>query len=97
MATVKCPHCGAGNQDANEMDRCWQCEKVLGNPTTLTAMPMNPVGAETKQLDQSMVKNIPIPRTAAASQRTYTMMLLVSVLAFAIVLVIVLLLLTGKH
>ncbi len=97
MPTVKCPHCGAGNQDANETDRCWQCETVLGKPSTLTAIPMNPIVAATQQLDPNMAKNVVPTRSPAASQRTYTMMLLVSVLAFAIVLVIVLLLLTGKR
>lgn len=97
MPTVKCPHCGAGNQDASETDRCWQCETVLGNPSTLTNVPMNPIVAATRQLDPNMAKNIAPTRSTASSQRTYTLMLLVSVLAFAIVLVIVLLLLTGRR
>ncbi len=95
MPTVKCPHCGAGNQDASDTDRCWQCETVLGNPTTLVAMPTNPIVAATRQLDPNMAPTVPT-RSNAASQRTYTLMLLVSVLAFAIVLVIVLLLWTRQ-
>ena len=97
MPTVKCPHCGAGNQDASDTDQCWQCDTVLGKPSTLTSVPMNPIIAATRQLDPSMAKNIAPNRSAASSQRTYTLMLLVSVLAFAIVLVIVLLLLTGRR
>jgi hypothetical protein len=39
MPRVKCPHCGAGNQDATEQDTCWQCGNVLGAPVARTARP----------------------------------------------------------
>jgi hypothetical protein len=32
MLRIKCPHCGAGNQDTTEQDTCWQCGNVLGAP-----------------------------------------------------------------
>ena len=30
MPKIKCPHCGANNQDVTEKDQCWQCDAVLG-------------------------------------------------------------------
>ena len=32
MATIRCPHCGASNQDVTEQDACWKCGQVLGAP-----------------------------------------------------------------
>jgi hypothetical protein len=41
MAKIKCPHCGAVNQDVTEKDACWQCNAVLG----AGAAPAAPSGA----------------------------------------------------
>ena len=32
MAKIRCPHCGASNQDVTEQDACWKCGQVLGAP-----------------------------------------------------------------
>lgn len=37
MPKIKCPHCGANNQDMTEKDRCWQCDTVLGAPASAVA------------------------------------------------------------
>ena len=29
MDKIKCPHCGAINQDVTEQDTCWNCSKPL--------------------------------------------------------------------
>ena len=31
---IKCPHCGATNQDVTENDPCWQCGTILSAPTS---------------------------------------------------------------
>ena len=39
MDKIKCPHCGAINQDVTEKDTCWQCHKPLsGSATVATAV-----------------------------------------------------------
>lgn len=60
MPRVKCPHCGAGNQDATEQDTCWQCGNVLGAPVTRaqpSARPSNIDTSATVQLDPSQLQN----------------------------------------
>ncbi len=32
MMRIKCPHCGAGNRDAEQTSTCWQCGKGLWEP-----------------------------------------------------------------
>ncbi len=32
MAKLKCPHCGAMNQDVEASDLCWQCDFALDAP-----------------------------------------------------------------
>ena len=41
---IKCPHCGANNQDVTEKDRCWQCDTVLGAPV-IAAEPTSPTAS----------------------------------------------------
>jgi hypothetical protein len=99
MATVKCPHCGAGNQDASETDRCWQCENVLGQPATRPVnapMAANPIVAPTQQLSPDAAPKMPMARSTASAQRTNTFILLFGVLAFAVILVLLLVLLTRR-
>ncbi len=38
MARIKCPSCGAINQDVTEKDACWQCSAALG-AAGITAKP----------------------------------------------------------
>lgn len=63
MPRVKCPHCGAGNQDATEDDTCWQCSSVLGSPVTRAegaSRPSATITSEpTQQLSVEMLRNIP--------------------------------------
>lgn len=39
MERIRCPHCGAVNQDATPQDPCWQCGKPLGAPPDEGASP----------------------------------------------------------
>ena len=63
MLRVKCPHCGAGNQDATEDDTCWQCGSVLGSPVTRVEGANRPsatmTSEPTQQLNMEMLRNIP--------------------------------------
>ena len=63
MLRVKCPHCGAGNQDATEEDTCWQCGSVLGSPVTRAEGANRPsatmTSEPTQQLNLEMLRNIP--------------------------------------
>ncbi len=36
MDKIKCPHCGAINQDVTEKDSCWQCHKPLSASVAVT-------------------------------------------------------------
>ena len=62
MPRVKCPHCGAGNQDATEEDTCWQCSSVLGSPVTRAENVRRPSAAApsepTQQLNVEMLRNM---------------------------------------
>ncbi len=39
MEKIRCPHCGALNQDAMPKDKCWQCSKILDSPSSGTLPP----------------------------------------------------------
>lgn len=62
MPRVKCPHCGAGNQDATEDDTCWQCSSVLGSPVMRTEGASRPsatmTSEPTQQLNVEMLRNL---------------------------------------
>ncbi|MCS6775940.1 MAG: hypothetical protein RMJ43_10320 [Chloroherpetonaceae bacterium] len=59
MPRVKCPHCGAGNQDATEDDTCWQCGRVLGAPVTRPATEVvAPTSTPTRVLDPSRIHEL---------------------------------------
>ena len=47
MDKIKCPHCGAINQDVTEKDTCWQCHKPLSASVTVTtAAPETETGGQ---------------------------------------------------
>src|SRR5438034_11379541 len=86
MPRVKCPHCGAGNQDATEQDTCWDCGNVLGAPVARPQTPVRPpmydAGAKTQQLDPSQI-NIPggmNQPVGGPSQRTLAIFAVITVL-----------------
>ena len=62
MPRVKCPHCGAGNQDATDADTCWQCSNVLGAPVARAegaARPLpNTMSGPTQQLNMDMLRDM---------------------------------------
>jgi len=51
MAKIKCPHCGANNQDVTEKERCWQCDTVLGAPVAVVAEPTAPAAPVLQQVE----------------------------------------------
>jgi hypothetical protein len=98
MPRVKCPHCGAGNQDATEEDTCWQCGNVLGAPVMRVATPPSsgPLSAPTQQLDPTLAKNLPNkyppqnrPAPTGSSSRMLTVALVVAVLVIAALMILV--------
>ena len=58
MPRVKCPHCGAGNQDAADTDTCWQCGEVLLSPVARSKRGFTvPLSANpTRALDASALR-----------------------------------------
>jgi hypothetical protein len=40
MDKIKCPHCGAMNQDVTEQDTCWNCGKPLS--ASVAVAPVGP-------------------------------------------------------
>ena len=76
MPRVKCPHCGAGNQDATEEDTCWQCSSVLGSPVTRAEGINRPSAAmtsePTQQLNVEMLRNLPPEGTKLRLQEDNT-------------------------
>ncbi|MCW3096502.1 MAG: hypothetical protein JWL77_2120 [Chthonomonadaceae bacterium] len=69
MPKIKCPHCGANNQDVTEKDRCWQCDAVLGDPApAVVAEPPAPLAAPVqKQVEP--VKPAPLPVDSSPQSR----------------------------
>jgi predicted amidophosphoribosyltransferase len=50
MMRIKCPHCGAGNREAEQTSTCWQCGKSLWEPVsrqTYALKGMPPLSATT--------------------------------------------------
>ena len=49
MDKIKCPHCGAINQDVTEQDSCWKCSQPLSAAAKSEAppTPSSPNDAET--------------------------------------------------
>jgi hypothetical protein len=104
MPRVKCPHCGAGNQDANEEDTCWQCGNVLGAPVmrvAATPTASAPLSAPTQQLDPTLANNLPKyaqtnrPGQAnqsvnsGVSQNTRTIIMVLAVLLIAALVILI--------
>ena len=58
---IKCPHCGATNQDVSENDPCWQCGTVLSAPTSALSTADGPPTSEA---------NAGAPTSPAAIQTT---------------------------
>jgi hypothetical protein len=91
MPRVKCPHCGAGNQDATEDDTCWQCGNVLGAPVARGSQARTTVfepGAPTQQLDPSQMGLIPHARGLSQRAIAITALFGVCVLGGLIILLV---------
>jgi len=105
MLRIKCPHCGAGNQDATEADTCWQCGTVLGAPvaraqTAEPAAPSPSLSAPTQQLNPELLANLPLPQRqepAKAPERRINVALLVACLVLVALLLVVIFALTTRH
>jgi hypothetical protein len=65
MPKIKCPHCGANNQDVTEKDRCWQCEVVLGAPPAPTDL-AEPTPTAPTPSQKQVESQTPTPRPAAS-------------------------------
>ncbi len=88
MPKIKCPHCGANNQDVTEKDRCWQCEVVLGAaPALAEPTPTAPTPSQKQVEPQTRT-----PRPAASSpQRRFPVApLAIGIVVLLIVLAVVL-------
>ncbi|HZP83430.1 MAG TPA: hypothetical protein VFB21_17430 [Chthonomonadaceae bacterium] len=103
MPRVKCPHCGAGNQDATEQDTCWQCGNVLGAPVTRTPRPA-PMNMGTPQDGTRILTGGELPPELRAapttgsgpSQRTLALAAVAIVVLVAILLIIIVLIATRQ-
>lgn len=98
MPRVKCPHCGAGNQDATEQDTCWQCGNVLGAPIARSQGQSRTAVAEasapTQQLDPAQIQFATgagagqSSQQGGVSQRTLAVAAAVAVLVVAAVVIV---------
>jgi len=70
MPKIKCPHCGANNQDMTEKDRCWQCETVLGAPVSAAAEPIAPTVPISGPVQKQAEPVTPVPRPADSSSQS---------------------------
>src|SRR5262245_8002067 len=103
MPRVKCPHCGAGNQDATEQDTCWQCGNVLGAPVARAPRPA-PINMGTPQDGTRILTGGELPpelrtsptATGGPSQRTLALAAVAIVVLVAILLIIIVLIATRQ-
>ena len=66
---IKCPHCGATNQDVTEKDPCWQCGTILSAPVSaLNTGDGPPTSAANAVQAESTAAPAPVP--AAAPPKT---------------------------
>ena len=94
MPKIKCPHCGANNQDVTEKDKCWQCDAVLGAPVAVAdpAAPTVPVPSPAqKQIEPTASK--PLPTVSSPQGRFPTAPIAIVIVLLLIVLAIVFLML----
>jgi len=69
MPKIKCPHCGANNQDVTEKDRCWSCEAVLGDAPAPVAEPTTPAAPVAAQVQKQVEPTTPPPRQTDSSPK----------------------------
>ena len=50
MDKIKCPHCGAMNQDVTAKDNCWKCGKLLSASAAPETAPVGEVDAGGQKL-----------------------------------------------
>ena len=102
MPRVKCPHCGAGNQDATEEDTCWQCSSVLGSPALRTESAIRPSAAlssePTQQLNIEMLQKLspeiapqpaPLPSQSAPRSAINPILILLGALLICVIILLV--------
>lgn len=87
MERIRCPHCGAMNQDVTPKDACWQCGKVLGDPPSEDAPPLAKETPVKLTLEERVAA-----RKAAKAQRS-AVPTLVGIVVVLLVLLVVLFLL----
>jgi len=91
MPKIKCPHCGANNQDVTEKDRCWSCEAVLGDPPAPVSEPVTPAAPVTAQIQKQVEPAAPAPRPTDSSpqRRSPAAAVAIAVLVLLILIAIV--------
>jgi uncharacterized membrane protein YvbJ len=94
MEKIRCPHCGAVNQDVTPADNCWQCGKKLGSAP-------NPEAAEGEATEARRSGQVVLPsleeRVAARkAARKRTNLTPYIVIALLIIVALIVFLLT-KH
>ena len=107
MPRVKCPHCGAGNQDATEQDTCWQCSNVLGSPVARTdtaAPPAVTVSEPTQQFTPEMLNRMTVPEQKTVlpavqtpAPRPALSPLVLALAALLLIAIVIILVLALKH
>jgi hypothetical protein len=89
MPKIKCPHCGANNQDVTEKDRCWQCDAVLGDPPVVAEPPAEaapPASAVQKQVEPLA----PVSRPSDATPQRRFPAVPIAIAVFLILLLVIL-------
>jgi|SRR5579862_6676755 len=92
MDKIRCPHCGAVNQDVTPKDNCWQCGKPLSaDPAPAdTGGETSPTGPPLKQVSKPSLEERVAARKAARKQTNLTPYLIVAlVLIIALILFLV--------
>jgi hypothetical protein len=89
MYRVKCAHCGAGNQNVNEMDTCFQCGMVLGEATaprsTFELYPLAATIDLSKVSPDQLPPRILPPGLASATQRSIAIAAAAAFLSVAVI------------
>ncbi|HZT42861.1 MAG TPA: hypothetical protein VFA07_11905 [Chthonomonadaceae bacterium] len=102
MATIRCPHCGASNQDVTEQDACWKCGKILNAPAEAapvqTSAPDTTAGSanlsaapqvETRTPPAPVESNAPATPPPAPIQKTSPARPIIPLIVFLLILILI--------
>ncbi|HLK60977.1 MAG TPA: hypothetical protein VKU00_30715 [Chthonomonadaceae bacterium] len=110
---IKCPHCGATNQDVSENDPCWQCGTILSappsaleteeGPPTSAANPTSQPPAPKRETPAAQSQFAPLlqrtdlPPTTPSSARRTNMGVVIAVILVLVAVIVVAVLLLRPH